>query len=82
MIEYEFSEHAYDMLKERNIKKEWVKLAMEVPEKRELKEDGTIHFIKAIEEYGGRFLRVVVQPDAKPLRIITIFFDRRLRKLL
>jgi len=53
MIEYEFPEHAYDMLKERNIQEAWVKLTMENPEKKELKDDGMIHYIGAIEEYGG-----------------------------
>jgi hypothetical protein len=28
VIEYEFSEHAYDMLRERNIREDWVKLAI------------------------------------------------------
>jgi len=82
MIKYEFSEHAYDMLKERNIQEAWVKLTMENPEKKELKDDGTIHYIRAIEEYGGRYLRVVVNPDVTHGRIITLFFDRRLRRRL
>lgn len=80
MVEYEFSEHAYDMLKERNIRETCVKLVMEAPEKREPKDDGTIHYVRAIEEYGGRYLRVVVNPDVKPQRIVTFFFDRRLRR--
>jgi len=29
MMNYEFSELAYDMLRERNIQEEWVKLALE-----------------------------------------------------
>lgn len=80
MIEYEFSEHAYDMLKERNIRESWVKLAIEDPEKKEPKDDGTIHYIRAIEQHGGRYLRVVVNPDVKPQRIVTLFFDRRIRR--
>lgn len=78
MIDYQFSEHAYDMLRERNIQETWVKLAMEDPEKQEMMEDGTVHYIRAIEEHGGRYLRVVVNPHAKPQRIVTVFFDRRI----
>lgn len=78
MIEYEFSEHAYDMLRERNIRESWVKLAIEDPEKKEPKDDGTVHYIRAIEQYGGRYLRVVVNPDVRPQRIVTVFFDRRI----
>ena len=81
MKEYEFSEHAYDMLKERNIQERWVRLTIENPEKREFKDDGTVHYIKAIEEYGGRSLRVVMNPDANPQKIITLFFDHRIRRL-
>lgn len=79
MVDYEFSEHAFDMLKERNIKEAWVKLAMEIPEKRE-GHGGIVHYVRAIEEYGGRYLRVVVNSDVKPQRIVTLFFDRRLRR--
>jgi len=80
MIDYEFSEHAYDMLRERNIQEDWVKLAIEDPERKEPKDDGTIHHIRAIEEYGGRFLRVVVNPHVRSQRIVTVFFDRRIRR--
>lgn len=46
MIDYQFSEHAYDMLRERNIQETWVKLAMEDPEKQEMMEDGTVHYTR------------------------------------
>lgn len=80
MLEYEFSEHAYDMLRERNIQHAWVKLAMENPDQKELKDDGTVHYIRSIEQYGGRYLRVAVNPDVRPQRIVTVFFDRRIRR--
>ena len=80
MIEYEFSEHAYDMLRERNIREAWVQSALESPEKKEPKDDGTVHYIRSIEQYGGRYLRVVVNPEVWPRRIVTVFFDRRLRR--
>ncbi|MCD6337806.1 MAG: DUF4258 domain-containing protein [Verrucomicrobia bacterium] len=80
MIEYQFSEHAYNMLRERNIRETWVRLVIKDPERQEIMEDGTVHHIRAIEEYGGRYLRVVVNPDVKPQRIVTVFFDRRIRR--
>ena len=76
MTGYELSEHASEVLKERNIKEEWVKLTMENPDNTEAKEDGSIHYIKAVKEYDGRYLRVVFNPDTK--KVITLFFDRRL----
>jgi len=39
-----------------------------------------IHYIRAIEQYAGRCLGVVVNPNASPQRVVTIFFDRRMRK--
>jgi hypothetical protein len=81
MKQFEFSEHASDMLKERNIKKSWVELTLENPDLKEEKEDGSIHYIKVIKKYGQRYLRVVVNPTERPQKIITLFFDRRLRRL-
>ena len=81
MVEYEFSEHALEMLRERNIQQAWVELATEDPQKRERMDDGTIHYVRAIDEYGGRYLRVVVNPDVQPQRIVTAFFDRRVGRL-
>lgn len=80
MIEYEFSEHAYDMLKERNIREAWVQLVLDNPEKKESMDDGTVHYIRSIEQHEGRYLRVVVNPDVRPQRIVTVFFDRRIRR--
>jgi hypothetical protein len=53
MIEYQLSEHAYEMLSERNIRETWVKLTIADPERQEMKEDGTVHYIRAIQEYEG-----------------------------
>ena len=66
MIDYEFSEHAYDMLKERAIRESWVKLTMENPDSKEVKDDGTIHYIKSIKEYKARHLRIVINPNVEP----------------
>ena len=53
MIDYEVSEHAYEMLRERNIEEAWVKLAVENPDTKEAKDDGTVHYVRAIEEIWG-----------------------------
>ncbi len=42
--------------------------------------DNTTHYIKAIPEFGGRSLRVVMNLDVIPNRVITVFFDRRIRR--
>ena len=80
MIKYDFSGHAYDMLRERNIKETWVRLTIEYPDKKEFKDDKTVHYIRAIKEYGGRYLRVIMNANVNPHMVITLFFDRRIRK--
>ena len=80
MVEYEFSEHAHEMLKERNIKNEWVDKTIGEADDKESKDDGTLHYLKAIQEFEGRILGVIINPDVEPLRIVTLFYDRRQRR--
>ena len=79
MPHYCLSNHADEMRKERGILREWIDIAINKPDFTEIRDDGTMHYIRSIPEYGGRFLRVVVNPSTQPIRIITLFFDRRIR---
>ena len=80
MADYELTQHARDMLVERKIESRWVAQTIEAPDKRQAMQDGTIHFIKKIEACRGRYLRVIVNAQPSPGKIITVFFDRRLGK--
>ena len=80
MVSYKFSEHAYDILRERNIQESWVKSAMEHPDKKETMPDGAVHYVKRIKEFGDRYLRIVVNPNVEPKKIVTLFFERRLKR--
>ena len=73
-----FSKHAQAVMRERRIPEEWALRAIATPDRTDTPGDGTIHYIKAIPEHGGRFLRVVVNPGVVPQRVVTAFFDRRL----
>lgn len=79
---FEFTTHAERMLAERGIVLDWVKRVVAEPARTEGKEDGTIHYLKPIPEHGGRVLRVVINLESLPPRVITIFFDRRERRKL
>lgn len=68
------------MMEEREIRESWVELTLNDPESTEFRDDGTIHYIRAIDEFGGRYFRVVVNPNVTPRRIVTLFFDRRVRR--
>jgi len=80
MNELQLSTHAIQMLHERRIAEEWVWRVVKFPDSIELGDDHNLHYMKAILERGGRVLRVVVNEDVKPNRIVTIFFDRRLTR--
>ena len=68
------------MMKERNILEEWIEMTIGNPDFTELGKDGTVHYIRSIPDYGGRFLRVVINPSFNPCRVITLFFDRRIHR--
>ncbi|MBI5564162.1 MAG: DUF4258 domain-containing protein [Chloroflexi bacterium] len=78
MPEFELSKHTRDMLIEREIPEEWLWRVIENPDKRRRGSDGNLHFTKRIREREGWVLRVVVNSDVLPNRIVTVFFDRRL----
>ncbi|MHB0876048.1 MAG: DUF4258 domain-containing protein [Anaerolineae bacterium] len=80
MTDMEFSAHARDMLAERQIPEEWVRRCIESPDRSAPGKDGNMHYFKAIGERGGRVLHVVVNLKAEPKRVVTLFFDRRLRR--
>ena len=78
MPDFEFSAHSKDMLKERNIAEEWVWRTLNTPDRKHRGDDGNMHYTKTIQERDGRVLRVVVNADVQPNRIVTVFFGRRL----
>ena len=78
MPEIELSTHAKQMLVERNIAEEWVWRTINTPKRKRKGEDDNMHYTKPIKEREGRVLHVVVNQNAEPQRIITVFFDRRL----
>jgi transposase len=69
------------MLSERGIEREWVSLAVQHPDRTEEKDDGTRHYIKRMAENGNRWLRVIVNVNEVPEKLVTVFFDRRLRRV-
>lgn len=79
-MNYILSTHAQTVVKERGLSEDWIRRAIEKPDIFENDEDGTTHYIKTIEERDGRVLRVIVNPSEEPKKVVTVFFDRRLRK--
>ena len=79
MTDYIFTKHALDMMEERSISETWVWRTINESENIFTSDDGNLHFSKAITEKENRVLHVVVNPNVSPKRIVTLFFDRRLR---
>jgi hypothetical protein len=81
MTEYIFTAHAKDMLREREITEEWVLQCIQNPDKSQLGDDGNMHYLRLLAERDNRILHVVVNENVEPKRIVTLFLDRRERKV-
>jgi hypothetical protein len=78
-VNWELSRHAETVLQERKIAIEWVRFTLNYPERVEQMTDGTWHYLSRIAENENRVLRVILNRDTNPVRVITVFFDRRMR---
>jgi hypothetical protein len=65
---------------ERLIQEDWVYNTVNDPDMTENIRDDEKHNLKQIPPNGGKFLRVIVNPSVSPPRVITAFFDRRVRQ--
>lgn len=80
-MDYEFTEHAQDAMRKRNIEKAWVERALQSPHwtEKDNVDPSLEHRLAHIPEFGGRVLRVVLNPETTPARVVTLFFDHRRR---
>jgi len=68
----------FDALKKRPdrsiIKDEWILRVVKQPEHEQIQSDGRIRRWARIDEAGGKYLRVILLPDAETIH--NAFFDR------
>ena len=78
---YQLSDHASDVLSEREIATTWVVRVLTAPERteRDRSDPDLMHALGRIAERDNRVLRVVYNPSTQPPRIVTVYFDRRQR---
>ncbi len=79
---YDLTEHARDSLRKRPIiRMEWIERVLTEPERVEPDRFNLEleHRLRSIVEYEGRVLRVIVNKQANPIRVITFYFDRKMR---
>jgi hypothetical protein len=81
MPEPVFTVHAKDMLKERDILEEWVLQTINNPDQKKSGDDDNTHYFKTLPERENRVLHVVVNETTEPNRIVTLFLDKRARRI-
>jgi len=80
-MNYQMSKHARDALEERQTPIDWMERALEnaaliVPSAADAALESRL---LPIAEFGNRILRVVVNKDAAPVRVISVYFDRTMK---
>jgi hypothetical protein len=73
-----FTQHAEEMLVERNIERTWVESAVLQPDALESdpQRPAVMRAFRSIAERGGRSLRVAYVLSDHTFKILTVFFDR------
>ena len=84
MLKFDLSAHAKIVIAERSIEMEWLERVLAKPEKIEADRDSPElkHALGRIPEHGDRVLRVVYNGAVRPVRVVTVYFDRTLRNKL
>ena len=80
-MNYVLSQHAADVMRERDIKQEWLDAALAAPALRHLHEtDPALSYaLLSIAERDGRVLRVVYDHTIEPWKVVTVYFDRTMK---
>jgi len=78
---YTLSAHAQVVMTERSIKREWMDRVLAHPELIEADRDDPeiMHALGKIPEQGGRVSRVIFNRTGKPMKVVTVYFDRAVR---
>ena len=80
-MKFELTKHAQKVLEEREIPMEWMERTLSAPELvMPDPDDATVERrFRRIPEFGGRVLRVAVNTAVEPLRVVSVFFDRKMK---
>ena len=80
-MKFELTKHAQKALDEREIPVEWLERTLSAPELvLPDPDDATVERrFRRIPEFGGRVLRVAVNTTVEPNRVVSVFFDRKMR---
>jgi hypothetical protein len=83
-VNYELSQHARDVMAEREISIAWMERVLDHPQLVQLDRNAAQieHRLGRVAEFGDRVLRVLVNKAASPPRVVSVYFDRTMRSKL
>jgi Domain of unknown function (DUF4258) len=81
MSRYDLSRHVKDVISARQVRLVWLEQVLDSPEVVEADRDDPelVHHVGRIKEHGNRALRVVFNNSVSPVRIVTVYFDRKMK---
>lgn len=77
-MEFTTSKHAEDVIREREISRDWISLALDAPGRveKDREDPMLIHALAVIPAHGNRVLRVIYNQAKNPPHVVTVYFDR------
>jgi uncharacterized DUF497 family protein len=80
-MNFDLTQHARDAIAKRKIAINWVEHVLTNPARvdPDSHDPALEHRLAAIAEFGNRALRVVVNRTVSPVRVVTLYFDRRMK---
>lgn len=80
-MDFTLSQHAAVVMRERDIKQEWLEATLATPALRQPHEiDPALSYaLLPIAERDGRVLRVVYNHTIEPWKVVTVYFDRTMK---
>jgi uncharacterized DUF497 family protein len=80
-MKFELTKHAKKALDEREIQVEWLERTLSSPELvlPDTDDAAVERRFRRIPEFGGRVLRVAVNTTVEPNRVVSVFFDRKMK---
>lgn len=78
-MDYHLTQHATDALAKRRIPLAWLEQVLAAPDWTEPDaiDHNLEHRLGRILDFENRVLRVIVNHQVAPLRVVTVYFDRR-----
>ncbi|PKL35768.1 MAG: hypothetical protein CVV44_19775 [Spirochaetae bacterium HGW-Spirochaetae-1] len=78
---FELTKHAADVIEERQISLKLIERVIDNPGLiiPDMADNDLEHLLLKIEEYDNRILRVIINRNYSPLKVITAYYDRTMR---